>query len=94
MLYSLKTSIIYLQFSEKYGIILYILEKRGEIMTQYINSDSLFICILLIILLSFNKRFLKNILTILEVTLIVGGYYYFLSHYKDITILNMIVAYN
>lgn len=63
-------------------------------MTQYITFDSIIICLLLTALFTLNKRFLRNILVIFEVIIIFGGYYYFLSHYKDITILNMIVAYN
>ena len=63
-------------------------------MTQYITFDSIIICLLLTALFALNKRFLRNILVIFEVIIIFGGYYYFLLHYKDITILNMIVAYN
>ena len=63
-------------------------------MAQYIDYNSIFVILLLVIILAFNKKFLRGILTILEVVLVFGIYYYFLSHYKDIAILNMIVAYN
>ena len=63
-------------------------------MVQFIDLNNIFVVLLLVGILSFNKRFLRGILTIFEISLVLGIYYFFLSHYKDIAILNMIVAYN
>lgn len=63
-------------------------------MTQFIDINNVLILVILISTLALNKRFFRGIIAIFEAIIIFVAYYYFLSHYKDITILNMIVAYN
>lgn len=63
-------------------------------MLKYFSFDTLIMCSLLLLFLVINKKFAKHIVKILEVVLVLMGNIYILSHYKDITILQMIITYN
>ena len=63
-------------------------------MLKYFDFNTLIVCSFLMLLLALNKKFTRKIVKLLEVTLVLMGNIYILSHYKDITILQMIIAYN